>query len=246
MSKLADYRAWKSRSATRPSKLERYRAFLRRKAVLAPTAGFTVSDDEMTPGLKPHQRALVQWACAGGNRAIFALFGLGKTRMQLEIMRLCLVKTSATHALITAPLGVRREFFKDAEAMGIPIRFIRCNEEIGEPGIYLTNFESVREGKIDPSRFGAASLDEASVLRGFGGSKTFREFMRVYEDVPHKFVATAVPDPNDHIELLAYAAFLGIMDVGQAKTRFFKRNPEKADELTIHPHKVREFWLWVA
>ena len=36
------------------------------------------------------------------------------------------------------------------------------------------------------------------------------------------------------------------MDVGQAKTRFFKRNSEKADTLTIHPHKTREFWLWVA
>ncbi|RFC01361.1 DNA methylase N-4, partial [Klebsiella michiganensis] len=44
----------------------------------------------------------------------------------------------------------------------------------------------------------------------------------------------------------AYAAFLGVMDVGQAKTRFFKRNSEKADELTLHPHKEREFWLWVA
>jgi hypothetical protein len=35
------------------------------------------------------------------------------------------------------------------------------------------------------------------------------------------------------------------MDVGQAKTRFFKRNSEKADQLTIHPHKEDEFWLWV-
>jgi hypothetical protein len=58
-------------------------------------------------------------------------------------------------------------------------------------------------------------------------------------------VATATPSPNEYIELLAYAAFLGIMDVGEAKTRFFKRNSEKADELTLHPHKVEEFWLWV-
>jgi hypothetical protein len=36
------------------------------------------------------------------------------------------------------------------------------------------------------------------------------------------------------------------MDVGQAKTRFFKRNSEKADQLTLHPHKEREFWLWVS
>lgn len=38
-----------------------------------------------------------------------------------------------------------------------------------------------------------ASLDEAAILRGFGGTKTFREFMRLYENgqVRYKFVATA-------------------------------------------------------
>src|SRR5690606_2201625 len=100
----------------------------------------------------------------------------------------------------------------------------------------------------------AASLDEASVLRGFGGTKTFREFMRLFAgdgkglrarvrgaEVRYRFVATATPSPNEYIELLAYAAFLGIMDVGQAKTRFFQRNSEKADELTLHAHKEQEF-----
>jgi len=63
---------------------------------------------------------------------------------------------------------------------------------------------------------------------------------------PFRFVATATPSPNEYIELLAYAAFLGVMDVSAAKTRFFKRDSVKADNLTIHPHKEREFWLWVA
>ena len=73
--------------------------------------------------------------------------------------------------------------------------------------------------------------------------------MRLFEQNPnikHKFVATATPSPNDYIELLAYAAFLDVMDVGQAKTRFFKRDSTKADVLTLHPHKEREFWLWVS
>jgi hypothetical protein len=90
----------------------------------------------------------------------------------------------------------------------------------------------VREGKIDTSILTAVSLDEASCLRGFGGTKTFREFMRLFDGVRFKFVATATPSPNEYIELLAYAAFLEVMDVGQAKTRFFKRNSEKADALT--------------
>jgi hypothetical protein len=69
--------------------------------------------------------------------------------------------------------------------------------------------------------------------------------MRLFDGMQYKFVATATPSPNEYVELLAYAAFLEVMDVGQAKTRFFKRNSEEADDLTLHPHKEEEFWLWV-
>jgi hypothetical protein len=65
-------------------------------------------------------------------------------------------------------------------------------------------------------------------------------------NIKYRFVATAVPDPNEYLELIYYAHFLGIMDMGEAKTRFFKRNSEHADRLTLHPHKEKEFWLWVA
>lgn len=194
--------------------------------------------------LKPHQRDIVQWAVAGGRRAIFASFGLGKTLIQIEIARQLLPLCG--RFLIVAPLGVRQEFIRDARLLDTEITFIRRVEEAGETGIYLTNYETIRDGKLDPRQFGGASLDEASILRGFGGTKTFREFMRLFEGIRYKFVATATPSPNDFIELLAYSAFLEIMDVSQAKTRFFKRNSEKADQLTIHPHKEREFWLWCA
>jgi DNA modification methylase len=81
----------------------------------------------------------------------------------------------------------------------------------------------------------------------FAGDDRRDKAQRVSSDgVAFRFVATATPSPNEYIEILAYAAFLGIMDVGQAKTRFFKRDSEKADALTLHPHKEREFWLWVA
>ncbi len=128
----------------------------------------------------------------------------------------------------------------------LSIRFIRSNEECDATGLYLTNYETVRDGRLDPKYFNGVSLDEAAVLRRFGGTKTFREFMRLFESAPYRFVATATPSPNEYIELLAYAAFLGIMDVGEAKTRFFKRDSTKADVLTLHPHKEREFWLWIS
>jgi len=228
-----------------------YRAFLEAKVRLAPRSGFDIDEAEINPAMKPVARAATQWALAGGRRAIFASFGLHKTSMQLEIMRHVSRKTSGP-SLIVLPLDVRHEFLGEHEARGFAdlgqrVRFIRRTSEIdGDDVTYLSNYEAVRDGNIDVSKFAGASLDEAAILRGFGGSKTFREFMRLFERLPYRFVATATPSPNDYIELLAYAAFLDIMEVGEAKTRWFKRDSENADHLTLHPHKEREFWLWCA
>ena len=237
--------------------LDSYDRFLRAKAAVAPRVGVAVEPAEISSILKPHQRACVQWMLDGGRRALFAAFGLGKSVMQIEAVRIAKERAGGM-GLIIIPLGVRQEFVRDAAMLGVPVRFIRTTAEATDPrGLYLTNYESVRERKIDPRAFAAVSLDEAAILRGFGGTKTFREFMATIagddraagtktEGIPYRFVATATPSPNEYIELLAYAAFLGVMDVGQAKTRFFRRNSEKADQLTLHPHKEREFWLWVA
>lgn len=223
--------------------LAAYDAFLQGKADFHHTYGRPVADGEVNPLLKPHQRKIVQWAVEGGRRAIFAAFGLGKTLMQLETLRLTLAGRG--RALIVLPLGVRQEFVHDAAMLGIPVRFIRRTDEITEDGIYLTNYESVRDGRLDPNQFQAASLDEASVLRSFG-SKTYQEFLTLFDQVPRRFVATATPSPNRYKELIHYAGFLGVMDTGQALTRFFQRDSTKANNLTLYPHKEREFFLWLS
>ena len=234
----------------------KYSEFLANKVVVAQEHGFDVEPADVHPSCKPHQRDIIRWAVKGGRRAVFCSFGLGKTRMQEEILRLVIAHAGGGRALIVCPLGVRQEFRLEAEKIGLTTRYIRSIEECDVAGqqrvdgsaepIYITNYETVRDGKLDPKNFVAVSLDEADCLRGFGGSKTFREFMRLFEGVRFKFVATATPSPNEYIELLAYAAFLEVMDVGEAKTRFFKRNSEKADELTIHPHREADFWAWVS
>lgn len=229
------------------SKAEEYAEFLKSKMITAPERGIEIDASAINPLLKPHQAAIVRWAVHKGNAAIFAAFGLGKTFMQLEIARL-VCQHAGGKFLIVAPLGVRGEFKRDAEKLGIEIGFVRRFEECERDGIFLTNYETIRDSKMDPRKFTGCSLDEAAILRGFGGTKTFREFMRVFENgqVRYKFVATATPSPNEYIELLAYAAFLDVMDVSQAKTRFFKRDSTKADNLTLHAHKEREFWIWVS
>lgn len=225
-----------------------YEDFLHSKAQLATAYGPSeISAEDVHSALMPHQRDVVAWAVRGGRRAIFASFGLGKTLMQLEICRLTLQHLGRGRALIVCPLGVRQEFRRDAQIIGLQPTFIRRIEEASADGIYLTNYETVRDGKLDPREFDVVSLDEAAVLRGFGGTKTFREFMALYEGTDNfRFVATATPSPNDYIELLAYAAFLDVLDVGQAKTRFFQRDSEHADKLTLLPHMEQEFWHWVA
>ena len=224
-----------------------YREFLAAKAALAGADGFDVDPAEVHPILKPHQRDAVVWGVRGGRRAWFASFGLGKTLIQEEACRLILGKLGGGRALITCPLGVRQEFPRDGALIGVLPKFIRTEAEAPKDGIYLTNYETIRDGKLDPTRFDVLSLDEAAILRGLGGTKTFREFMRLYEGhAGYRFVATATPSPNAYTELLAYAAFLDIMDVGQAKTRFFKRDSAHADRLTLLPHMEEFFWLWVS
>lgn len=242
--------------------IEEYNRFLLSKIRLSQKQGFELDIDLINPNLKPHNKIMVKWLVEGGRRACFASFGLHKTVTQLEAVRLTLQKAGGGKGLIVCPLNIKQEFQQDAINIlkweNAP-KFIRRIEEAETDGIYLTNYETIRDGKMDPAHFVVASLDEASILRGFGGSKTFREFMKLFTgdagplgsrrgeaQVKYRFVATATPSPNDFIELLAYADFLGVMDVSQAKTRFFKRDSTHADKLTLHAHKEDEFWLWVA
>lgn len=220
-----------------------YTDFLRAKAPVPSEVGTAIEPGDVHPILFPHQRAIVQWAVRGGRRAIFAAFGLGKSIMQLETLRL--VTPADGRSLIICPLGVRAEFAHDAELLGMTTTFVRRTSEVDGPGCYITNYESVRDGKLDVSLFTAVSLDEASVLRSYG-SKTFVTFLELFADIPFRFVATATPSPNRYKELIHYAGFLGVMDTGQALTRFFQRDSTKANNLTLYPHKEQEFWLWLA
>lgn len=220
-----------------------YQEFLKQKIKSGKYFGFDIDESEINTMLFPHQKDIVRWCIKGGRRAIFASFGLGKSFMQLEILRL-IQKYKSGNQLIIAPLGVIQEFKVDAEKLGININFIRKTEQVAAPGLYITNYESVREEKLDINLFNGVSLDEASVLRSYG-SKTFQTFLTMFDTIPYRFVATATPSPNRFKELIHYSGFLGIMDSGQALTRFFQRDSTKANNLTLYPHKETEFWLWM-
>lgn len=226
--------------------IDKYMEFLRSKIPQAEIAGFE-PPSAPHPSLFPHQRDIATWAMRGGRRGVFANFGLGKTRIHLQLASWVVEKTGGRF-LIIAPLGVRQEFTQsDGPAMGLRIDYVRTNEEVqaSTARILITNYERVRDGGIDLDQFAGVGLDEASVLRSFG-SQNYQAALKWGRKVKYRFVFTATPSPNRYKELIHYSAFLGVMDSGDALTRFFQRDSQEAGNLTLYPHMEKSFWAWMA
>lgn len=227
-----------------------YNDFLEKKIVIAKDYGFQDFDDtKLNSKLLPHQKDIVSWAIKGGRRAIFASFGLGKTVMQLE---LAVQVSNITNKpfLICMPLGVVGEFKDDLEFLYPEknIKYITDSDlidTVDKNTIYVTNYERIRKGDVTAELFGGVSFDEASILRNLK-TETTNYVLKHFKDVNYRFVATATPTPNDFIEILNYADYMGVIDRGHALTRFFQRDSTKAGHLTLYPNKKEEFWKWVS
>jgi DNA modification methylase len=226
-----------------------YREFLERKMPRAQIFGFEPMS-AAHDGLFPHQADIAAWMVRGGRRACFAAFGLGKTRIHLQVAKWIIEREPTKKYLIVAPLGVRQEFTRvEGPALGMEIEYCRTTEEAraSKSQFIITNYERVRDGALEvtPDLFAGAGLDESSILRSFG-SKTYQTFLDLFSDIPYRFVFTATPSPNRHKELIHYGGFLGVMDTGDALTRFFKRDSQKANNLTLYPHMEEKFWFWLS
>ncbi|MDM1073666.1 DNA methylase N-4 [Empedobacter brevis] len=225
-----------------------YKKFLESKIVVADNYGVKIDDNKLSEKLLQHQKTIVPWCIDGGRRAIFASFGLGKSMMQLEIAKQVIEITNKPF-LICMPLAVVGEFKRDNEFLetGLKIEYITETTESIQYSkkIYLTNYERVRKGDINPEMFGGVSFDEASILRNLK-TETTNYVLQYFRKIPFRFVATATPTPNDFIEILNYADYLGVIDRGHALTRFFQRDSTKAGHLTLYENKKEEFWKWVS
>lgn len=231
------------------TKVTEYIEFLKRKNQL--TTGAGLQPVEMHPSLFPHQRDVVAWALQRGKALIAAKFGMGKTRMQIEIMRQVHQQTGRK-VLVICPLGVKHQFIhEDGPAMDVQFAYIG-NDEQGhnaDTPYLITNYERVRDGQITEgflqSEIAGVCLDEGAIL-GNLGTKTQQEFSRILSAIPYRWVATATPAPNDYRQLIYFADFLDAMDAGQSLTRWFGRNPDKAGDLQLLSHMEKEFWLFIA
>lgn len=217
-----------------------YQTFLAGKAARAPMRGLTVLPP-IKDHLFPFQRHCVEFALRCGSAGIFLDTGLGKTAVELEWCRIAAEATTG-RALILTPLAVARQIEAEGRRWGYDCRVIREQSEAGD-GINICNYD--RLDKLDPSMFGAVALDEASILKSFGG-RTSRALIELFRDHTYRLAATATPAPNDHMELGQYAEFLGIMASNEMLTRWFISDQTEMGAYRLKGHAESDFWDWMA
>lgn len=206
----------------------------------APSNGFPV--DVADPWLFPFQRHAVQWALAGGRRALFMDTGLGKSRMQLAWADR-IERNSAGRVLVLAPLAVGPQTVAEAERIGIEgVAFARQPAEAGNARIVVTNYDNVE--RWDGEEVAGVVLDESSILKSFMGA-TKRHLCDRFARTPYKLCATATPAPNDHLELGNHSEFLGVLSSHQMIARWFINDTTKMGVYRLKGHAVQSYWDWV-
>ena len=212
-----------------------YDTFLAQKRIVAPMVGRDIAMVDIHPALFDFQRDLVRWAVRKGRAALFADTGLGKTRMQVEWARLI-----GGLALIVAPLSVARQTVKEAAKIGVTVTYVRQPSEIGESGIYITNYELIERFTSD--RFTAIVLDESSILKALDG-KTRQRLTELFANTPSRLCCTATPAPNDIAEIANHAEFLGVMRRVEMLASFFVHDDEG---WRLKRHAETAFYRWMA
>lgn len=220
---------------------QEYRDFLEQKAIKVPWRGLDRTP-ELAGHLFPFQSHSVAHALRVGAAGLFLDTGLGKTECQLEWCQKALEATNG-RALVMTPLAVASQTKRRADRWGYEARVIRDQSEAG-PGINICNYD--RAHLLDPGYYGAVSLDEASILKSFGG-KTTKALTDAFRGARFKLVATATPAPNDHMELGNYAAFLEIMAPNEMLSRWFINDTSTASqEWRLKGHAENDFWDWLS
>jgi DNA modification methylase len=230
---------------------DKYIEFLTQKIKVAEKHGITVERYLLHSALRPDQVDIALWCLERGSALVAPDAGYGKTRISLEVGRQLLNRFGGK-GLIVTELGAADTYVdKDPEVgegvnMGMELEYVTNQGEAmaSTCSIVVTNYERVRDGNFDFGGFTVVWLDEGNYVKNMA-SETTEQLKTQLARVKYKYIATATPSPNEHLELVNYAHVLGICDRGQILTRFFQRNSTKAGELTLHPHHEADFWLWV-
>lgn len=216
-----------------------YEEFLKSKQIRVDPSGFDCKN--INPKLFKFQHDIVCWALRKGKSCIFAGTGLGKTPMQLEWSRQVADHTGGD-VLILAPLAVASQTVREGQKFDINVTQCRSQDDV-LPGINIANYEVLH--KFDASHFEGIVLDESSILKSFEGK--FRNMIiDEFLETPYKLACTATPSPNDVMELMNHAEFLGVMSRTEALATWFVHDGGRTSQWRLKGHAVQSFWSWVA
>lgn len=194
----------------------------------------------LNPQLFDWQADVVSWALRRGRAALFLDTGTGKTVQQLEWARVVCDHTGGD-VLILAPLSVSYQTKREGDKFGIAVNIAKDQSQVVK-GINVTNYE--RLDKFDHSHFAGVVLDESGILKSYSG-KTKSRIIEVFKHTIWKLEATATPSPNDHMEILNHAQFLGVLSSHEALAIWFI-NEDKAGKYRLKKYAEKDFWRWVS
>lgn len=220
--------------------LDEYSKFLAGKAPRAKMRG--IEPGPMPDCLLPHMAHCVDFSLRAGCSGMYLDTGLTKTAGQTEFSRQAAEATNG-YALIMTPIAVARQFEREGRANGYDIRVIRDQSD-ARPGINVCNYDRLH--MLDPQAFGSVSLDEAGILKKFGGA-TQQTLTTTFQHHRFRLAASATPAPNDHMEFGTQCEFLGVMRSMEMLSTFFKNDTSSAShKWRLKRHGVEAFYDWMA
>ncbi len=218
-----------------------YTEFLASKKIEVKPSGFTVEQSNINPLLFQFQKDIVSWSLQKGKSCIFAGTGLGKTLMQLEWAKHVRDHIDG-NVLIVAPLAVVEQTKREGQKIDVNINICKYKSDVID-GINITNYE--RLDNFDVDEFDGVVLDESSILKSFEG-KIRTNIINKFNNTPFKLACTATPSPNDTMELMNHAEFVGVMTRTEALSLWFVHDGGETQKWRLKGHAVKSFWEWVA
>ena len=110
-------------------------------------------------------------------------------------------------------------------------------------GSTIANYQRLHH--FDPMDFAGIVLDESSILKDLTGA-TRQALTEWVAEVPFRLAATATPAPNDLIELLSHAEWLGIMPWRTSAAMWMINDGKDIVEgWRLKGHAAADFWRWV-
>jgi len=216
-----------------------YEEYLKQKKITTESTGFECQN--RNPKLFDWQNDVALWAIRKGRAGIFSDCGLGKTAIQLWWAQQ-ITEHEHRPVLILAPLAVAQQTKREGDKFGVPVTVCRTQADVRD-GVNITNYEMMNH--FDADAFCGVVLDESGILKAYMG-KTKRALIRMWENTQYKLVCTATPSPNDQMEILNQAEYLGVMKSNEALAIWFIADQSAMGTYRLKRHGIESFWDWCA